>query len=175
MLHINLDICLYYTIYFNLDTCLYYLIYINLYICLYYTTYISLDIDSWEFQDSWESLGLQGQTSQSWRKSVLNIHWKDDSDAEALILWPPDENWLIGKDPDAGQDWRQEKKGTTEDELVGWHHRLDGHEFEQVQGVGNGQESLACCSPWGRKELDMTEWLNWTDISLDTCFYYSVY
>ena len=175
MLHINLNICLYYTIYFNLDICLYYSIYINLYICLYYTTYISLDIDSWESQDSWESLGLQGgQTNQSWRKSVLNTQWKDNADAEALILWPPDENWLIRKDPDAGQDWRQEKKGMT-DELVGWHHRLDGHEFEQVQRVGNGQESLACCSPWGRKELDMTERLNWTDISLDTCCYYSVY
>ena len=65
-------------------------------------------------------------------------------------------NWLIGKDPDAGKDWRQEKKGTTMDEMVGWHHRLDGHEFEQALGVGDGQGSLACCSPWGHKESDTT-------------------
>ena len=78
------------------------------------------------------------------------------------ILWPPDmKNWLIGKDPDAGEDWGQEEKGPTEDEMVGWHHRLYGHEFEQAPGVGNGQGSLACCSPWGLKESDMTE--NWTD------------
>ena len=80
-----------------------------------------------------------------------------------LQLWPCDaKNWLLGKDSDAGKDWRQEK-GTTEDEMVGWHHRLYGHEFEQVPGVGDGQGSLACCSPWGRKESDMTEQLNWTE------------
>ena len=85
-----------------------------------------------------------------------------DSEAETSILWPPDvKNWLIGKDPDAGKDWRREEKGTTEDEMVGWHHRLDGHEFEQALGVGDGQGSLVCCSPWGHKELDMTEQLNW--------------
>ena len=71
--------------------------------------------------------------------------------------------WLIGKDPNAGKDWRQEEKGTTEDEMVGWHHWLDGHEFEWTLGVGDGQEDLACCSPWGRKELDTAEQLNWTD------------
>ena len=117
-------------------------------------------------EDSWESLGQQGdQTSQSWRKSVLNIHWSTDAEAETPIFWPPDvKNWLIGKDPDAGKDWGQEEKGTTEDEMVGWHHRPDGHEFEQALGVGDGQGSLACYSPWGCKESDMTEWLNWTDI-----------
>ena len=73
-----------------------------------------------------------------------------------IILWPPDaKNWLIGKDPDAGKDWRQEEKGMTEDEVVGWHHQLNGHEFEQAPGVDDGQGSLACCSPWGRKESDM--------------------
>ena len=73
-------------------------------------------------------------------------------DAEAPILWLPDvKNWFIGKDPDAGQDWRQEEKGTTEDEMVGWHHWLDEHGFEQALGVGDGQEGLAGCSPWGRK------------------------
>ena len=84
---------------------------------------------------------------------------RTDAEAETPILWPPDTNyWLIGKEPDAGKDWRQEK-GTTEDEMVGWHHQLDGHEFEQALGVGDGQKSLVCCSPWGRKESDMTEWL----------------
>ena len=83
------------------------------------------------------------------------------TNAEAPILWPPDaKNWLIWKDPDAGTDWRQEEKGTTEDEMVGWHHRLNGHKFKQALGVGDGQGSLACCSPWGHKESDTTEWLN---------------
>ena len=87
---------------------------------------------------------------------------RTDAEAETLILWPPDaKNWLIGKDPDDGKDWRQEKKGTTEEEMVGW-HRLDGHEFEKTPGAGDGQGSLPCCSPWGHKESDTTEWLNWT-------------
>ena len=82
------------------------------------------------------------------------------------ILWPPDaKNWLIGKDPDSGKDWRQEEKGTVEDEMVGWHHWLDAHGLEQASGVGDGQGSLACCSPWGHKESDTTEWLNWTELS----------
>ena len=80
------------------------------------------------------------------------------------VLWPPDaKNWLITKDPHVGQDWRQEEKGTAEDEMVGWYHQLDGHEFEQAPGVGDGQGSLVCCSPWGHKELDTTAWLNWTN------------
>ena len=84
------------------------------------------------------------------------------TDAEALILWPSDvKNWLIGKDPDAGKDWRWDEKGMTEDEMVGWHHGLDRHEFEQAPGIGDGQGSLACCSPWGLKESDTTERLNW--------------
>ena len=91
------------------------------------------------------------------------------TDAEAPILWPPDLNsWLTGKDCDAGKDWRREEKGTTEDEMVGWHQRLNKNEFEQAPGVGDGQGGLLCCSPWGHKELDMTEWLNWT-----TSFYQS--
>ena len=90
-----------------------------------------------------------------------------DAEAEVPILWPPDmKNWLIGKDPDAGKDWRQEEKGTTEDEMIGWHHRLSGHEFEQTLGVGDGQGSLVCCSPWNHKELDMTEQLNWIELKL---------
>ena len=89
---------------------------------------------------------------------------RTDAEAETPILWPPDvKSWLIGKDPDAGKDWRQEEKGTTEDEMVGWHHWLDGHGFGWTLGVGDGQGDLACCSPWGRKELDTTERLNWTE------------
>ena len=77
---------------------------------------------------------------------------------------PPDEKyWLIWKDLDAGKDWRQEEEETIEDGMVGWHHWIDGHEFEWTPGVGDGQGSLACCSPWGRKESDTTERLNWTE------------
>ena len=90
---------------------------------------------------------------------------RTDVEAETPVLWPPDaKNWVTGKDPDAGKDWRQEEKGMTEDEMVGWHHRLDGHGFEQAPGVDAGQGSLECCSPWGCKELDMTEWLYWLQI-----------
>ena len=89
---------------------------------------------------------------------------RTDVEAETPILWPPDaKSWLIWKDSDAGKDWRWEEKGTTEDEMVGWHHRLNGHEFKQALGVGNGQGSLSCCLPCGRKKSDMTEWLNWTE------------
>ena len=94
------------------------------------------------------------------------LHGRTDVEAETPILWPPDaESWLIGKDPDAGRDWGQEEKGTTEDEMAGWHHRLDGHEFEETPGVGDGQGGLACCSPWSCKESDMTERLNWTELN----------
>ena len=105
-------------------------------------------------------------------KPVYLIHWKSwifigrtDADAETLILWPPDaKSWLTGKDPDAGKDWRQEEKGATEDEMAGWHHQLDGCEFEWILGVGDGQGGLACCDSWGRKESDTTEGLNWTEL-----------
>ena len=93
---------------------------------------------------------------------------RTDAEAETPILWPPDaKNWLIEKDLDAGTDWRrEEEKGTIEDEMVGWHHRLNGHEFKQALGVGDGQGSLACCSPWGHKESDTTEQqLNWGVVS----------
>ena len=90
---------------------------------------------------------------------------RTDAKAEAPILWPTDvKNWLIGKDPDAGKDWRQEEKRMTEDEMVGWYHWLNGHEFEQALGAGDEQESLACCSPWSCKESDMTERRNWTEL-----------
>ena len=90
---------------------------------------------------------------------------RTDAETEAPIIWPPDtKSQLIRKDLDAGKDWGQEEKGMTEDEMVGWHHWLNGHEFEQALGVGDGQGSLVCCSPWGRKESDTTEQLNWTKL-----------
>ena len=87
-------------------------------------------------------------------------------EAETPILWLPGEKrWLIGKEPDAGNDWGQEEKGMTEDEIAGWHHRLNGHGFGWTLGVGDGQGGLACCGSWGRKELDMPERLNWTELT----------
>ena len=104
-----------------------------------------------------------GKFLKRWDQSWVFIG-RTDVEAETPILWPPDsKSWLIRKDPDAGIDWRQEEKGMTEDEIVGWHHLLNRHEFEQALSVGDGHGSLACCSPWGHKELDMTEGLNWTD------------
>ena len=86
---------------------------------------------------------------------------RTDAEAEVPIFWPPDgKSWLMGKDPDSGKDRRQEEEEMTEDEMFGWHQQLNGHEFEQILGDGEGQGSLACCSPWSHKELDMTEQLN---------------
>ena len=90
---------------------------------------------------------------------------RTDAEVETPILWPSDaKSWLILKDPDAGKDWGQEEKGITEDEMVGWHHWLNGHEFGWTPGVGDGQGGQACCSSWGRKESDTTEQLNWTEL-----------
>ena len=87
------------------------------------------------------------------------------AEAETPILWPPHVKcWLTGKDPDAGRDWGQEEKGTTEDEMAGWHHWLNEHESEWTPGVGDGQGGLAYCDTCGRKESDTTEWLNWTEL-----------
>ena len=110
-----------------------------------------------------------------WKKIKLvnpkgNQSWifigRTDAETEAPILCPLDaKNWLTGKDPDSGKDWRQEEKGITEEEMVGWNHQLNGHEFEKAPGVGDGQRGLTCCSsPWGCKESDMTEWLNWMEL-----------
>ena len=91
--------------------------------------------------------------NQSW----IFIRWTD-TEAKISKIWPPDvKNWLFGKDPDTGEDWRQEEKGMTEDEMVGWHHWLNGHEFEQALRVVDGQGSLVCCSPWGRKETRLSD------------------
>ena len=89
-----------------------------------------------------------------------------NSNAETPIFWPPHaKSWLVGKDSDAGRDWEQEEKGTIDDEMAGWHHQLDGHEFEWTPGVGDGQGGLAYCDSWGRKEWDTTEQLNWTELN----------
>ena len=106
--------------------------------------------------DSKEIQPVHPKENQSWI-----FIGRADAEAETPILWPPDaKNWLTVKDPDAGKDWRLEK-GTTEDEMVGWPHWLDGYELEQARGVGAGQGSLVCCSSWCRKESDTTERLNY--------------
>ena len=115
-------------------------------------------------------------------KEIQSIHpkgnqsWifigRTDAEAEIPILWPPDaKKWFIWKDPDAGKDWGQEEKGTTEDEMVGWHPQRNGHEFEQALRIHDGQGNLACCSPWGRKESDTTVRLNWSELSHGSVFY----
>ena len=98
---------------------------------------------------------------------------RTDAKAETPILWPPHmKSWLIGKDPDVGRDWGQEKKGMTEDEMARWHHQLNAHEFAWTLGVGDGQGGLVCCDSWGHKESDTTERLNWTIVEgLDHAFY----
>ena len=91
---------------------------------------------------------------------------RTDAEAETPMFWSPHaKSWLTGKNPDAGRNWGQEEKGMTEDEMVGWHHRLDAHEFEWTPGAGDGQEGLACWDSWGRKESDMTQQLNCTELN----------
>ena len=100
------------------------------------------------------------------------ITGRTDAEAEILVRWPPHvKNWLIGRDPDAGRDWGQEEKGTTEDEMAGWHHGLDGHEFGWTLGVGDGQGGLACYDSWGLKESDTSERLNWTELKFEVKLY----
>jgi len=116
-------------------------------------------------EDSWESLRLQGDpTSPSKGDQSWVFIGRTDVEAETPILWPPDvKSWLIWKDPDTGEDWGQEEKGTAEDKMVGWYHWLNGHGCGWTVGVGDGQGGLACCGSWGRKESDATERLNWTE------------
>ena len=119
-------------------------------------------------ENSWQSLGVQGDpTSASVRKSVLNIHWKDwcwSWNSNTLATWR--EELTPWKRPCC---WgRLKAEGMTEDEMVGWHHQLNGHEFEKAPGVGDGQESLGYCSLRGREGSDMTEWLNWTELNWET-------
>ena len=140
----------------------------------------------WEL-DHKESWALKNWCVWCWRrlfessldcKKIQSVHpkgnqsWifngRTNAEAETPILWPPDmKSWLIRKDRDAGKDWRQEEKGVTENEMVGWHHWLNGHEFEQTPGDSDGQGSLACCSPQGCKESDTTE--DWTELNCPGC------
>ena len=125
-------------------------------------------------EDSWESLNCKEiQPVHSEGDQPWDFFGRNDAKAETPVLWPPHvKSWLIGKDSDAGRDWGQEEKGTTEDEMAGWHHWLNGHESGWTLGVGDWQGGLACCDSWGRKESDMTERLNWTDwhiVALQYC------
>ena len=148
------------------------------------TSYIYSDV-------FWGEMSEEESELQSWKKSFLDacsespldckeiqpVHsegdqpWvffgRNDAKAEAPILWPPHaKSWLIEKDS-CWEGWGQEEKGMTEDEMAGWHHRLDGRESEWTPGVGDGQGGLACCDSWGRKESDTTEWLNWAELNLN--------
>ena len=120
----------------------------------FWTVVLEKTLESKEIQP------VQPKGNQSWI-----FIGRTDAEAETSILWPPDvKNWLIWKDPAAGKDWRLEEKGMIEDEMVVWHHWLNGHEFEQTPGVCDGHGGLLCYSPWGLKELDTTEQLNWTEL-----------
>ena len=132
-------------------------------------------IDAFELW-CWRRLLRVPWTARRSNQSILKeispgFFGRTDAKAETPILWPPHvKSWLIGKDPDAGRDWGQEEKLTTEDEMAGWHHWLDGHEFGWTPGVGDGQRGLVCCNSWGHKELDTTEWLNWTGLKHSVSF-----
>ena len=128
--------------------------------------------EGWELKTWWFRIVVEKtlESHLDWKIKPINPKGNQPwtfigrTDAGAPILLPPDmKSQLIGKDPDTGKDWGQEEKGVTEDEMVEWHHWLNGHEFEQTPGNSEGQGSLACCSSWGCKESDMTEQLNWTD------------
>ena len=139
----------------------------------------------WEldFKESWVPKSWCSWTVMLEKTPENTLYWKEiqlvnpkgnqswifigrtDAEAEAPVLWPPDaKNWLTEEDPDNGEDWRREEKGMTEDEMVGWHLWLDGHEFEEGLGVRDGQGSWTCCSPWGPKESNKAEQLNWTEL-----------
>ena len=139
----------------------------NLHLChLKLFLFIYLFIDAFELW-CWRLLRVPWTARRSNQSILKEISpGKDWWEAETPILLPPHaKSWLFGKDPDAGEDWGQEEKGTAEDEMVGWHHRLNGHGFGWTLGVGDGQGGLVCCSSWGRKESDMTERLNWTELA----------
>ena len=116
---------------------------------------------------AWEILWTEEPGElQSMGPQRVGHNWRNDAKSETPVLWPPHvKSWLIGKDSDAGRDWGQEEKGMTEDEMAGWHHWFDGCESGWTPGVGDGQGGLACCGSWGRKELDTTEQLNWTELN----------
>ena len=128
--------------------------------CCFWTVVLEKTLES--PLDCKEIQPVHPKGDQSW---ILIL--RTDTEAEIPVLWPSDaKNWFIGKDPDAGKDWKQEEKGTTEDEMSGWHHQLDGCESGWTPGVGDQQGGLLCYGSSGRKESNMTEWLNWTDTAL---------
>ena len=117
-------------------------------------------------EDSWESLAMQRSNQSILNPGDQSWVFIGRAKVETLVLWPPDaKSWLIGKDSNAGRDWGQEEKGTTEDEMAGWPHGLYGRESEWTPGDGYGQGGLACCDSWGCKEWDTTERLNWTELN----------
>ena len=128
-------------------------------------------------EDSWESLGLQGDpTSHSEGDQPWDFFRRNDAKAATPVLLPPHmKSWVIGKDSDAGRDWGQEEKGTTEDETAGWHHWFDGRESEWTPGVGDGQGGLVCRDSWGHKESDTTERLNWTELNTVLIYTFSMF
>ena len=128
-----------------------------------YFGYLMWRATHWKRPWCWERLRLRREVHSKGDQSWV-FFGRTDAKVETPVLWPPHEkSWLIGKDSDAGRDWGQEEKGTTEDEMAGWHHWLDGHGFGWTLGVGDGQGDLACCNSWGCKESDTTERLNWTE------------
>jgi len=134
--------------------------------CIFFFSFFKLKY-SWFGLDCKEIQPVHSKGDQSWV-----FFGRNDAKAETPVLWTPHvKSWLTGKDSDAGRDWGQEEKGTTEDEMAGWHHWLDGREFEWTLGVGDGQGGLACCDSWGRKESDMTEQLNWTELIADLQYF----
>ena len=142
--------------------------------------------ESWDYKESWAPKNwcfwtVVSKTLESPLdfKEIQPVHpegnqsWifigRTDVEAETPTLWPPDvKSWLTGKDPDAGKDWGQEEKVTTENKVVGWYHQLNGHGFGWTPGVGDGQGGLACCGSWGYKESNTTERLNWTELMLNS-------
>ena len=131
------------------------------------STFLAMTTESWQLTKKADHQRIDAFELWCWRR-LLRV-WvfigRTDVEAETPILRPPDaKSWLIGKDPDDGKDWRQEEKRTTEDEMVGWHHRLDGHGFRWTPGVADRPGGLACCGSWGHKESDTSEQLNWTEL-----------
>ena len=137
------------------------------FVCLFVFVFYSFNFQN-QFKIYWagnyknckEIQPVHSEGNQPW-----DFFGRNDAESETPVLWPPHaKSWLIGKESDLGRDWGQEEKGMTEDEMAGWHRWLDGHESEWTTGHGDGQGGLACCDSWGRKESDMTEQLNWTEL-----------
>ena len=129
--------------------------------CCFWTVVLEKTLES--PLDYKENQLVHSEGDQPW-----DFFGRNDAKAETPVLWPSHvKSWLIGKDSDAGRHWGQEEKGTTEDEMAGWHHQLDGHEFEWTPGVGDGQGGLACCDSWGLKELDTIDWADLKDLCSD--------